>query len=212
MGAYRSHSNESPVAPGRASPQPISRTASMNFSNGGGPQAGGGGGAVAPQHSQSPGPAYSYANGNGGAGNRSTSGAYATHSPSSRPAPYPHPSYHSHQQYPYPSSAAPSSVEMPRSLSYPNYTQSYPTYMPGQAPGGYPPHLQGAHPGLPPLMRHTSTSTIGEGVNSMDLNRPSVGYAFANRLPLVDRPFKCDECVQSFVRHALPFQTSMNFH
>lgn len=192
MGGYRSHSNESPVAPGRTSPPPISRTPSMNFS--GGPQ---GGGPVAAQ--PSPGPAYNtYAN-NNPAGNRSTSGAYATHSPSPRPAPYPHPSYHSHQQYPYPPSAAPTSVEMPRSLSYPNYSQSYAAYMPGQAPGGYPPHLQGNHPGLPPLMRHTSTSTIGDGVNNMDLNRPNMGYSFANRLPLVDRPFKCDECVQSFV-------------
>jgi hypothetical protein len=39
-------------------------------------------------------------------------------------------------------------------------------------------------------------------MSSMDLGRqgPSLGYSFANRLPLVDRPFKCDECVQSFVR------------
>lgn len=136
-------------------------------------------------------------------GNRMTSGAYASHSPSNRPGPYPHPSYYGHPQHSYQSSAAPTSVDMPRSLSYPNYSQSsYPSYMPNQPPA-YPSHHhhQAGHPGLPPLMRHNTTSTIGEGVGSMDLNRPSMGYAFAHRLPLVDRPFKCDECVQSFNRN-----------
>ncbi|TXT03828.1 hypothetical protein VHUM_04349 [Vanrija humicola] len=44
-------------------------------------------------------------------------------------------------------------------------------------------------------MRNHSTSAIGVpgGAN--------IGYTFANRLPLVDRPFKCDQCVQSFNRN-----------
>lgn len=162
--------------------------------------------AVAPgQQSPSAYASNGYGNGNG---NRSTSGVYASHSPSARPAPYPHPSYygsHPYQQQPQQASAVgaggPASVDMPRSLSYPNYSQSYASYMPSQGPSPYPSHH---HPGLPPLMRHNTTSTIGEGVGNMDLNRQ--GYAFANRLPLVDRPFKCDECVQSFVRISLILQ------
>ena len=167
-------------------------------------------------YSQAPGQQSPSAyNGNGYA-NRSTSGVYASHSPSARPAPYPHPhaSYYGSHPYqqaaPGPASAAqPGSVDMPRSLSYPNYSQSYPSYMPqgqAQGPPAYPSHH---HPGLPPLMRHNTTSTIGDGVGNMDLNRQGMGYAFANRLPLVDRPFKCDECVQSFVRFVL--QTSSSF-
>lgn len=53
--------------------------------------------------------------------------------------------------------------------------------------------------GHPHLARHNTTSSIGDGIAGIDLSRPSLGYSFANRLPLVDRPFKCDECVQSFV-------------
>jgi hypothetical protein len=118
---------------------------------------------------------------------RSPPAAYA--SASSRPSPYAHPSYY--QQH-YQPQGAPGSVDMPRSISYPNYTQGYPaSYMPGQP---YPSH----HPSLPPLSRHTSTSTIGE-----DPNRSGMGYSFGHRLPLTDRPFKCDECVQSFVSFPL---------
>ncbi|CAD6574121.1 MAG: hypothetical protein TREMPRED_001011 [Tremellales sp. Tagirdzhanova-0007] len=60
-----------------------------------------------------------------------------------------------------------------------------------------------AHPQPPPLDRSNTTSGIGEDMAGMDLTRqgPSLGYSFANRLPLVDRPFKCDECVQSFNRN-----------
>lgn len=171
MGGYRSYSNESAPAPGRTSPQPqnapMSRTTSMTFP----PQAQG----PQPTHTQSYNSSY-----------RSPPAAYA--SASTRPSPYSHPSYYPQH---YPQVGAPGSVEMPRSISYPNYQQGYaPSYMPGQQ---YASH----HPGLPPMMRHTSsTSTIGEGVNNMDVNR---GYQFGHRLPLVDRPYKCDECVQSFV-------------
>lgn len=177
MGGYRSYSNESAPAPGRTSPQPqnapMSRTTSMTFP----PQAQG----PQPTHTQSYNSSY-----------RSPPAAYA--SASTRPSPYSHPSYYPQH---YPQVGAPGSVEMPRSISYPNYQQGYaPSYMPGQQ---YASH----HPGLPPMMRHTSsTSTIGEGVNNMDVNR---GYQFGHRLPLVDRPYKCDECVQSFVRLFIRF-------
>ena len=84
----------------------------------------------------------------------------------------------------------PSAADMPRSVSYHSeYAQAYPSYSPSllSAP--------------PPMTRHNTTSVIGDGLAGMDLSRqgPSLGYSFANRLPLVDRPFKCDECVQSFV-------------
>ncbi|KAK6910306.1 hypothetical protein L486_00031 [Kwoniella mangroviensis CBS 10435] len=98
----------------------------------------------------------------------------------------------------YPSSyyttpySQPSSADMPRSLSYPsNYSAPYPTYLPSVSA---PSTLQ-----QPPLLRHNTmaASTIG-----MDMRQnPNLGYSFANRLPLVDRPFKCDECVQSFNRN-----------
>ncbi|WVR07222.1 hypothetical protein IAU60_004263 [Kwoniella sp. DSM 27419] len=91
----------------------------------------------------------------------------------------------------------PSSADMPRSLSYPsNHSQPYPTYLPSMSA---PSSIQ--QPGLPPLMRHNTMAapTMGMG---MDMRQgPSLGYSFANRLPLVDRPFKCDECVQSFNRN-----------
>jgi hypothetical protein len=48
------------------------------------------------------------------------------------------------------------------------------------------PHLR---PQPPMLERGSSTPGL----------EPSLGYSFAHRLPLVERPFKCDECVQSFV-------------
>ncbi|KAL7421780.1 hypothetical protein Q5752_003551 [Cryptotrichosporon argae] len=75
----------------------------------------------------------------------------------------------------YPTYGQPGAVDMPRSLSYPS---TYPT--PYHVPGVGPP--MGHDRGLP-----------GQA--------PSLGYSFANRLPLVDRPFKCDECVQSFNRN-----------
>jgi hypothetical protein len=79
------------------------------------------------------------------------------------------------------------SVDMPRSSSYPSYAQPYPS------PSYHHPGMH--HP--PSLMRHNTTEGMSHG---MDMSmRPSMGYSFANRLPLVDRPFKCDECVQSFV-------------
>jgi len=79
------------------------------------------------------------------------------------------------------------SVDMPRSSSYPSYAQPYPS------PSYHHPGMH--HP--PSLMRHNTTEGMSHG---MDMGmRPSMGYSFANRLPLVDRPFKCDECVQSFV-------------
>jgi uncharacterized Zn-finger protein len=55
------------------------------------------------------------------------------------------------------------------------------------------------HPndGLPPLVRHGSTNSIGQ----VTAGGPAIGYSFANRLPLVERPFKCDQCVQSFNRN-----------
>lgn len=107
-----------------------------------------------------------------------------------RPLMYPTPYYPG----PY---GQPGAAEMPRSLSYPS------TYPQQGYPGGYMPpmpnhmHSMQAHPSL---ARHNTTA-IGEGMSSMELGRtgPSLGYSFANRLPLVDRPFKCDECVQSFV-------------
>lgn len=98
------------------------------------------------------------------------------------------------QQAYYPQYAqAPQAVDMPRSLSYPN---NYASYASGYLPSISTPTL--VHPGdnLPSLARHGSTNsiaTIGQ--------QPNVGYSFASRLPLVDRPFKCDTCVQSFNRN-----------
>lgn len=111
-------------------------------------------------------------------------------SPQQRPLMYPTPYYPG----PY---GQPGAAEMPRSLSYPS------TYTQQGYPGGYmPPMPSHMHsmPSHPSLARHNTTA-IGEGMSSMDLGRagPNLGYSFASRLPLVDRPFKCDECVQSFV-------------
>ncbi|WWD17473.1 hypothetical protein CI109_101914 [Kwoniella shandongensis] len=97
--------------------------------------------------------------------------------------------------YTTPYSAQPSAADMPRSLSYPSaYTQSYPGYLPSMSA---PSSLQ--QPGHPGLIRH---NTMAGPASAMDMRTgPSLGYSFANRLPLVDRPFKCDECVQSFNRN-----------
>ncbi|KAL1405408.1 hypothetical protein Q8F55_009039 [Vanrija albida] len=92
----------------------------------------------------------------------------------------------------YPQAYQPTAVDMPRSLSYPsNYPAPYAAYLPSLSTPALVPHSEG----LPSLMRNHSTSAIGVpgGAN--------IGYAFANRLPLVDRPFKCDQCVQSFNRN-----------
>jgi hypothetical protein len=89
----------------------------------------------------------------------------------------------------------PQAAEMPRSLSYPSY--AHPQHQPYPSPQY---HHMGApmpHPGT--LMRHNTTQGLESGME-MGM-RPSMGYSFANRLPLVDRPFKCDECVQSFNRN-----------
>lgn len=92
----------------------------------------------------------------------------------------------------------PTAADMPRSFSYPSsYSQlPYPSYDQAMSTPSLSSHSQ-----PPSLDRHNTTSVIGEGMAGMDLGRqgPSLGYSFANRLPLVDRPFKCDECVQSFV-------------
>ncbi|ORY32606.1 hypothetical protein BCR39DRAFT_379483 [Naematelia encephala] len=97
------------------------------------------------------------------------------------------------QQY-YSSGSYPSSADMPRSMSYPStYAPPY-SYLPSMSAA---PMHQGG--GLPPLARHNTTGAMEGGIPGMD--RPSLGYSFANRLPLVDRPFKCDECVQSFNRN-----------
>ncbi|WWC89505.1 uncharacterized protein L201_004429 [Kwoniella dendrophila CBS 6074] len=98
----------------------------------------------------------------------------------------------------YPSSyyttpySQPTSADMPRSLSYPsNYSAPYPAYLPSASA---PSTLQ-----QPPLLRH---NTMAAPTMGMDVRQnPNLGYSFANRLPLVDRPFKCDECVQSFNRN-----------
>jgi uncharacterized Zn-finger protein len=47
---------------------------------------------------------------------------------------------------------------------------------------------------VPGLHRHASTTAI-------PTMGPNMGYAFASRVPLTDRPFKCDQCVQSFNRN-----------
>jgi len=84
----------------------------------------------------------------------------------------------------------PQSAEMPRSMSYPSYAQPYPSSQPYHMPGTM------HHP--PGLARHNTTQGLEAGGMELGM-RPSMGYSFANRLPLTDRPFKCDECVQSFV-------------
>ena len=99
---------------------------------------------------------------------------------------------------------APSAVDMPRSLSYPSAYAPYANYMPSMSS----PALAPGHNIHPSLSRHNTTSGIGEGLAGMDLGRPNMGFAFANRLPLVERPFKCDECVQSFVSCG----SQLNYH
>lgn len=89
------------------------------------------------------------------------------------PGPRPDPRFYTQQRYPTQYQMPP---ELPRSLSYghnPQYLPAYPYPQP-----------------LPSLTRHNTTDGI---------ERPA--YAFAHRLPLTDRPFKCDECVQSFNRN-----------
>ncbi|WRT66175.1 uncharacterized protein IL334_003128 [Kwoniella shivajii] len=107
---------------------------------------------------------------------------------SPRAGAYPPPNY-----YTTPYSSQPTSSDMPRSLSYPSaYSAApYPTYHPSISA---PSTLQ-----QPPLLRH---NTMAAPTMGMDMRQnPNLGYSFANRLPLVDRPFKCDECVQSFNRN-----------
>ncbi|KAK4685613.1 hypothetical protein P7C73_g4540, partial [Tremellales sp. Uapishka_1] len=119
----------------------------------------------------------------------------------------------------YPSSyypaqyGTPQSAEMPRSLSYPSnfqqqqqqqpqQQQQYPSFLPSISAPALLAH--GSSSSLPPMARHVSTSSMADGMAGMDLGRPqalNLGYSFQNRLPLVDRPFKCDECVQSFNRN-----------
>lgn len=87
----------------------------------------------------------------------------------------------------------PQAVDMPRSLSYPNTYSAAPygTYLPSIST----PTL--VSPGeLPGLHRHGSTPSI----TTMGQN-PAMGFAFASRVPLTERPFKCDQCVQSFNRN-----------
>ncbi|WWC70384.1 uncharacterized protein I206_104334 [Kwoniella pini CBS 10737] len=99
----------------------------------------------------------------------------------------------------YPSSyyttpySQPTSADMPRSLSYPSTYSSapYPNYLPSLSA---PSTLQ-----QPPLLRHNTMAAPSVGMDGR--HNPNLGYSFANRLPLVDRPFKCDECVQSFNRN-----------
>jgi len=127
---------------------------------------------------------------------------HAQQSPSASPYPYqrqvsgnsqPYSQAPSPQRAPvYPSQYyLPQSAEMPRSMSYPSYAQPYPSPQ-------Y--HMSGPMHHPPGLARHNTTQGMEAG--NMELGmRPSMGYSFANRLPLTDRPFKCDECVQSFNRN-----------
>lgn len=172
---YRSYSNEIPPQQ-RNSPQTMNRTPSLS---------------IVPSHSpmhsslspstaaaQSPYP-YQRQVSNG------PSAPYGTASPQRPPV-------YSSQPYYVPQSQ-PQAADMPRSLSYPSYSGPYPS-------------PQYAHPGaapqMPSLNRHNTTQGLEHGMGQLGVGsgmRPTMGYSFANRLPLVDRPFKCDECVQSFV-------------
>lgn len=106
---------------------------------------------------------------------------YAAHPSPSQRALYP-PSQHVSGPY-YPQAA-----DMPRSLSYPSYAQPYPS------PGAY--MSAPMHP--PSLARHNTTQALSSDGMSM---RQGISYNFGTRLPIIDRPFKCDECVQSFNRN-----------
>ncbi|OWZ81098.1 specific RNA polymerase II transcription factor [Cryptococcus neoformans Tu401-1] len=97
---------------------------------------------------------------------------------SNRAATYP-------QGYYNPVYASALSTEMPRSLSYPSgYSQPY-SYIPSL------PSPTSFHPPIPGYSSLTRHHTLGTG--------PS--YAFGSRQPVQDRPFKCDECLQSFNRN-----------
>ncbi|ORX36863.1 hypothetical protein BD324DRAFT_608862 [Kockovaella imperatae] len=95
----------------------------------------------------------------------------------SLPSPQPRPGAYPYMQAP----------DMPRSLTYPSYAQPY------ASPSAYHPSL--STPSLP-----TQSGLRHESSGAGPIRQP-MGYSFANRLPLVDKPFKCDECVQSFNRN-----------
>ena len=117
--------------------------------------------------------------------------------PNSVNAQYGMPSPQPRPNYPY--MQAP---EMPRSLTYPSYAQPYPS--PQYAPQASMSTPSFHHSGVG-LLRPSEASH-----SSPDI-RPHIGYSFANRLPLVDRPFKCDECVQSFVSLICRFREARHF-
>lgn len=142
----------------------------------------------------------------------SGSGPSVSHSPHhqspQRSAMYPS-SYYGNLYHPTPPPSGGS--DLPRSLSYSsvNYQHPHP-YQPAvyqPHPMSHPPVLGAAyHPheqsGPPPLHRVDTMGSISHGMSEVEISKPGpigLGYSFANRLPLVDRPYKCDECVQSFV-------------
>lgn len=128
----------------------------------------------------------------------------------------PSPSYVNHPDMPHSRSMPYSYLGSPSSFGTPGGPQP-PHMLPSiSAPSSLGSHGYGGH--LPPLSRHQSSPMLPDSMSSVDLGassgmggRPPLlqtasgpitsggSYSFANRLPLVDRPFKCDECVQSFV-------------
>lgn len=137
--------------------------------------------------------------------------------PSSTPQQPPYSPFAHHPQHsPNVSSAPPSSSTAPRTASI----SGQPGHLSGMAPPisygherSHPPHYAGYHlPGNPVLsnMHHPGTplAMVG-GVNGLGLP-PSYGqqgphslamYAHGAQNPQQDRPFKCDQCPQSFNRN-----------
>ncbi|WVQ82196.1 hypothetical protein IAT38_004324 [Cryptococcus sp. DSM 104549] len=184
--SYRSHSGESE----RHSPtQPsLNRVPSINL--GAQPN----GGSVVPSQSSPVAGSFQYRQSAGAAYPAPGSGAQPTDIPVGRPPLYPQSGYYATAY------SQPTSADMPRSLSYPSsYTQSgYPTYLPGMSVGAA---LQQSNMlNHPSLVRH---NTLGGGIGADARGGiTSLGaYGYQNRTPLADRPFKCDECVQSFNRN-----------
>lgn len=148
--------------------------------------------------------------------------------PGPAPSPQLQSPHHLHQPSPRPGLYAPQftyqggphaqpqagAAEMPRSVSYPaNAYQSHHPYQPIYAHHPHPvmvqpptaPAYQHYQPiGPPALSRNDTSTSITNGLAEVEIGRPppgtvGLGYAIPSRPMMIERPYRCDECVQSFV-------------